>query len=194
MRSNQLSYTPIRAGMHSGRNCHSAVGTGGADRDRTDDLLNANQALSQLSYSPLSFPAEPPALDEHQRRDPNRSQSKEAGWTRPTIAKRRQARKAHLQIPRKRSRGRPGTIDHLHDLKDRRASGSSVLFRKEVIQPQVLLRLPCYDFTPIMDHTVGRCLPKVSSRTSSTIHFRDVTGGVYKARERIHGVILIRHY
>ena len=34
-----------------------------------------------------------------------------------------------------------------------------VLFRKEVIQPQVLLRLPCYDFTPIMDHTLGRCLP-----------------------------------
>src|SRR5690606_24351647 len=25
---------------------------GGADRDRTGDLLNANQALSQLSYSP----------------------------------------------------------------------------------------------------------------------------------------------
>jgi hypothetical protein len=31
--------------------------------------------------------------------------------------------------------------------------------RKEVIQPQVLLRLPCYDFTPIMSHTLGRCLP-----------------------------------
>ena len=31
--------------------------------------------------------------------------------------------------------------------------------RKEVIQPQVLLRLPCYDFTPIMNHTLGRCLP-----------------------------------
>ena len=67
-------------------------------------------------------------------------------------------------------------------------------FRKEVIQPQVLLRLPCYDFTPIMNHTLGRCLPKVGSRTSSTIHFRDVTGGVYKARERIHGAVLMRHY
>ena len=32
-------------------------------------------------------------------------------------------------------------------------------FRKEVIQPQVLLQLPCYDFTPITDHTVGACLP-----------------------------------
>ena len=35
--------------------------------------------------------------------------------------------------------------------------------RKEVIQPQVLLRLPCYDFTPIMDHTLGRCLPRGSA-------------------------------
>ena len=66
--------------------------------------------------------------------------------------------------------------------------------RKEVIQPQVLLRLPCYDFTPIMSHTLGACLLAVGSATSSTTHFRDVTGGVYKARERIHGVVLIRHY
>jgi hypothetical protein len=68
------------------------------------------------------------------------------------------------------------------------------LFRKEVIQPQVLLRLPCYDFTPIMSHTLGACPLTVGSATSSTTHFRDVTGGVYKARERIHGVVLIRHY
>ncbi len=74
-------------------------------------------------------------------------------------------------------------------------SGSSHgLFRKEVIQPQVLLRLPCYDFTPIMSHTLGRCPLAVGARTSSTTHFRDVTGGVYKARERIHGGVLIRHY
>ena len=31
--------------------------------------------------------------------------------------------------------------------------------RKEVIQPQVLLQLPCYDFTPITDHTLGTYLP-----------------------------------
>ena len=62
----------------------------------------------------------------------------------------------------------------------------SVLFRKEVIQPQVLLRLPCYDFTPIMNYTLGGCPLAVGSPTSSATHFRDVTGGVYKARERIH--------
>ena len=75
-------------------------------------------------------------------------------------------------------------------------SGTSGRFslRKEVIQPQVLLQLPCYDFTPIMGHTLGATLLAVGITTSSTNHFRDVTGGVYKARERIHRVVLIRDY
>ena len=55
-----------------------------------------------------------------------------------------------------------------------------------MIQPQVPLRLPCYDFTPITGHTLGAYLPKVSPTTSGTTDFRGVTGGVYKARERIH--------
>ena len=67
-------------------------------------------------------------------------------------------------------------------------------FRKEVIQPQVLLRLPCYDFTPIMNYTLDSCPLAVGSPASSATHFRDVTGGVYKARERIHRGILIRDY
>ena len=67
-------------------------------------------------------------------------------------------------------------------------------FRKEVIQPQVLLRLPCYDFTPIMNYTLDGCPLAVGSPASSATHFRDVTGGVYKARERIHRGILIHDY
>jgi len=65
-----------------------------------------------------------------------------------------------------------------------------------VIQPQVPLRLPCYDFTPITNHTVGACLlyKKVSPTTSGAINFPGVTGGVYKARERIHRGMLIRDY
>ena len=31
----------------------------------------------------------------------------------------------------------------------------ALLLRKEVIQPQVPLRLPCYDFIPITGHTLG---------------------------------------
>ena len=68
------------------------------------------------------------------------------------------------------------------------------LLRKEVIQPQVPLRLPCYDFTPITSHTLGGSLPKVGSPTSGSTSFRGVTGGVYKARERIHRGMLIRDY
>ena len=65
---------------------------------------------------------------------------------------------------------------------------------KEVIQPQVPLRLPCYDFTPVMKHTVVNALPKVRLSTSGAIHFHGVTGGVYKTRERIHRGMLIRDY
>ena len=55
-----------------------------------------------------------------------------------------------------------------------------------MIQPQVPLRLPCYDFTPVMNHTVVTALPKVRLATSGATHSHGVTGGVYKARERIH--------
>ena len=65
---------------------------------------------------------------------------------------------------------------------------------KEVIQPQVPLGLPCYDFTPVMNHSVVIALPKVRLTTSGATHSHGVTGGVYKARERIHRDILIRDY
>ena len=75
-----------------------------------------------------------------------------------------------------------------------RTPGPSKLLRKEVIQPQVPLRLPCYDFTPITDHTFGACSLAVSPATSGTTSFRGVTGGVYKARERIQRSLLICAY
>ena len=68
------------------------------------------------------------------------------------------------------------------------------ILRKEVIQPQVPLRLPCYDFTPVMNHTVVSEPLAVILPTSGTTHSHGVTGGVYKARERIHRDILIRDY
>ena len=66
--------------------------------------------------------------------------------------------------------------------------------RKEVIQPQVLLRLPCYDFTPIMNYTLDGCFLAVSAPASGKANSHGVTGGVYKARERIHRGVLIRDY
>ena len=61
-----------------------------------------------------------------------------------------------------------------------------VLSYKEVIQPQVPLGLPCYDFTPIADPTFDGSLPRVRPPASGVTNFRGVTGGVYKTRERIH--------
>jgi hypothetical protein len=63
---------------------------------------------------------------------------------------------------------------------------SCLYVSKEVIQPHLPIRLPCYDFTPVMNHTVVTVLPKVRLATSGATHSHGVTGGVYKARERIH--------
>ena len=59
-------------------------------------------------------------------------------------------------------------------------------FRKEVIQPQVPLRLPCYDLVPITEFIFGTCVLAVRSATSDAPRFRGLTGGVYKAQEHIH--------
>ena len=58
--------------------------------------------------------------------------------------------------------------------------------RKEVIQPQLPLQLPCYDFVPVTSPAFGECLLPVNPSTSGVTSSHDVTGGVYKARERIH--------
>ena len=66
------------------------------------------------------------------------------------------------------------------------------ILRKEVIQPQVPLRLPCYDLVPITGFIFGACL--AAPATSDTPRFGGLTGGVYKAQEHIHRGMLIRDY
>ena len=68
------------------------------------------------------------------------------------------------------------------------------LHRKEVIQPHLPIRLPCYDFTPVAYPTFGSVLLAVRLLTSGVTNSHGVTGGVYKARERIHRGMLIRDY
>ena len=75
-----------------------------------------------------------------------------------------------------------------------RRIAKNIILRKEVIQPQVPLRLPCYDFTPIADPTIDSSYPKIRSLASGETNSRGVTGGVYKARERIHRAVLMRDY
>ena len=68
------------------------------------------------------------------------------------------------------------------------------LLRKEVIQPHLPIRLPCYDFTPVINPTFDDVLITVRLSASGVTDSHGVTGGVYKARERIHRDILIRDY
>ena len=86
-------------------------------------------------------------------------------------------RSTHEQ-PAPDTRRRTGPGPH-HTIKE--------LLRKEVIQPHLPVRLPCYDFVPIASPTFDDSLPQgVGPPASGVTDFRDVTGGVYKARDRIH--------
>ena len=73
-------------------------------------------------------------------------------------------------------------------------SAATGLPRKEVIQPHLPVRLPCYDLAPITGLTLGACPLTVGVATSGAADFRGLTGGVYKARERIHRCLLISDY
>ena len=143
----------------------------GASRDRTDDPLLAKQVLSQLSYGPLNYMVGLGRVEL------------------PTspLSGVRSNQLSYRPIPSDGVRRRKKAV---------KVSASSKVRSsyKEVIQPQVPLRLPCYDFTPVMKHTVVATLPKVRQAASGAIHSHGVTGGVYKARERIHRDILIRDY
>ena len=55
--------------------------------------------------------------------------------------------------------------------------------RKEVFQPHLPVRLPCYDLAPVIKFTLER---SSRLRALGTPNFHGLTGGVYKARERIH--------
>ena len=86
-------------------------------------------------------------------------------------------------------------ISPTYELHSLRSFHSTEKFpRKEVIQPHLPVRLPCYDFTPVTNPALGHCLLTVSSCTSGVVDFHGVTGGVYKTRERIQRSVLICVY
>ena len=138
---------------------------GGDEEDRTPDPLLAKQVLSQLSYTPMfGFPS-----------------VFQASFCRRSFSL------SILKIEQCFLSTCSPLLTEAFEL-------SFVLLRKEVIQPQVLLRLPCYDFTPITSFTFGGVLLAVRLPTSGPPGSHGVTGGVYKARERIHRGMLIHDY
>ena len=106
------------------------------------------------------------------------------------------ARGSSPLLSRFRARSSPDSLAlPLLDLGLRSAlSRFASLPRKEVIQPHLPIRLPCYDFTPVISLTFGSWPLAVTTLTSGAPNSHGVTGGVYKARERIHRGILIRDY
>ena len=138
---------------------------GGDEEDRTPDPLLAKQVLSQLSYTPMfGFPS-----------------VFQASFCRHSFSL------SILKIEQCFLSTCSPLLTEAFEL-------SFVLLRKEVIQPQVPLRLPCYDFTPVINPTLDGVLPKVRRPALGVTDSHGVTGGVYKARERIHRSMLICDY
>ena len=152
-----------------------------SQRDRTDDLLLAKQALSQLSYGP--------AIGDCQKLVVGLG-----GFEPPT------PRLSSVCSNQLSYRPVPWSANRLHAVSELTqpisvgARTDRLFSRKEVIQPHLPIRLPCYDFTPVMNLTVVGALLAVRQPASGETHSHGVTGGVYKARERIHRDMLIRDY
>ena len=104
------------------------------------------------------------------------------GQIQPSAGNRRRARRPRLA----------GRADAVTRRISRSLGAVEDILRKEVIQPQVPLRLPCYDLVPITGFIFGACL--AAPATSDAPRFGGLTGGVYKAQEHIHRGVLIRDY
>ena len=164
---------------------------GGDEGNRTLDPLLAGQVLSQLSYTPVCVNV---AVRRHIA-----SASADISRCRRQHIARPQGRISLRGLPRPRSlkieQCRTNSCLFLYKVVCTRISPyPHVLHRKEVIQPHLPIRLPCYDLTPIIEPTFGCFLLAVRTQTSGLSDFHGLTGGVYKARERIHRDMLIRDY
>jgi hypothetical protein len=160
------------------------ISPGGANRDRTDDLRLAKPALSQLSYAPVRGQRtedgrEAPSVLCSLRSVPGFRLVGREGLE-PSTSRLSSARSDQLSYqpagPRRIAHGRPGgplirrkgcagggaSYRQPADAISPKGGASTACLRKEVIQPQVPLRLPCYDFTPVADLTVAGCLLAVS--------------------------------
>ena len=149
---------------------------GGDEEIRTLDPLLAGQVLSQLSYTPVASFSFSGSSDPENR------------TTIDLLFLHSRTRIFFLRLFVR--------LTFFCFSVDCHARSLSVIFlhRKEVIQPHLPIRLPCYDLTPIIEPTFDCCLLAVSSQASGIPDFHGLTGGVYKARERIHRSMLTYDY
>ena len=94
--------------------------------------------------------------------------------------------RSQRSLPHQHAHTNPGTIPGAWATRRTTNHRPEKLRRKEVIQPHLPVRLPCYDLVPITSLTLDGSPQKVGPPASGATHFHDLTGGVYKARERIH--------
>ena len=161
---------------------------GGDERNRTADPLLARQVLSQLSYAPtfLLLSAKTCLVG---------LSGLEPLTSRLSGVRSNQLSYRPFCFSLRAAPSKPNINQRMCvDLKSTRYLTISCLHRKEVIQPHLPIRLPCYDFTPVIGPAFGSSFFAVRSLTSGVTDSHGVTGGVYKTRERIHRGILIRDY
>ncbi len=139
-----------------------------------------------VSSGPNSVPSPPPATTDRNMFEPS-SRSVPPSHTHSTPHN--QAARCLIRRGISERRTHPTSHPpHQQPTPDRTHHQTVRLLRKEVIQPHLPVRLPCYDFVPIASPTFDDSPPAswVRPSASGVTNFRDVTGGVYKARERIH--------
>ena len=128
----------------------------------------------------------PPKTPQNKNRETPRNHRETAATQRPPTSQNPTARH-HKHGKSQRSTQKPK-----HDQPRTQHSGTNQphkntwLLRKEVIQPHLPVRLPCYDLVLITSPTFDGSPTTVRPPASGVTNFHDLTGGVYKPRERIH--------
>ena len=188
--SNHLSYRP-RAVPAAATSSHGQPPRGSEQRPRRREQTGA--VSPREGATPDRSRTEHPEKKEKRRRRPLSRSALWVGFDAAGMSAVAADPGTSPRIPRPVPKRQPGNPEVFFERRSRSHPSRSptadlptAILRKEVIQPQVPLRLPCYDLVPITELIVGACLLTVSLATSDPPRFRGLTGGVYKAQEHIH--------
>ena len=169
------------------------------NRDKASRTKNPALLASTIQFSNHHAPRPDPTRGPQGRRRPARGIRKTARdqvagggpgtqkHTRTTPRRPQGNPRSQRSLPHQHAHTNPGTIPGAWATRRTPDRRPEKLRRKEVIQPHLPVRLPCYDLVPITSLTLDGSIPqRVRPPASGATHFHDLTGGVYKARERIH--------